>query len=213
MRSSDRGSASAVKRRIGPECDSCDRADSRRCTRRAHEAARALLVSCHRGGPSRLDPGRWPMPWERPRPLCARRLLPNASEARLHRRSPPRVPVVPVDGQRLTVQVDLRRLDPACFDTDEDVPYNQQRFQGNPWFDAKPPEREMVDSDTEGPGQAGLLAAGRNRSRSLTSRRSQPDRWPQAGSHTEEQLAPPPSRPSSFQARWWTHSPPMPPGC
>jgi hypothetical protein len=32
------------------------------------------------------------------------------------------VPVVPVDGQRLTVQVDLRLLDPARFDTDEDVP-------------------------------------------------------------------------------------------
>jgi hypothetical protein len=69
------------------------------------------------------------------------------------------VPVVPVDGQRLTVQVDLRLLDPARFDTDEDVPYNQQRFQGNPWFDAKPPAREMIDSDTEAPGQAGLLAA------------------------------------------------------
>ena len=69
------------------------------------------------------------------------------------------VPVVPVDGPRLTVQVDLRLLDPARFDTDEDVPYNQQRFQGDPWFDAKPPEREMVDSDTEAPGQAGRLAA------------------------------------------------------
>ena len=69
------------------------------------------------------------------------------------------VPVVPVDGQRLTVQVDLRLLDPARFNTDEDVPYNQQRFQGKPWFDAKPPEREMIDSDTEAPGQAGLLAA------------------------------------------------------
>lgn len=69
------------------------------------------------------------------------------------------VPVVPVDGERLTVQVDLRLLDPVRFDTDEDVPYNQMRFQGKPWFDAKPPEREMIDSDTEAPGQAGLLAA------------------------------------------------------
>ena len=69
------------------------------------------------------------------------------------------VPVVPVNGQRLTVQVDLRLLDPARFDTDEDVPYNQQRFQGNPWFGVKPPEREMIDGNTEAPGQAGLLAA------------------------------------------------------
>ena len=69
------------------------------------------------------------------------------------------VPVVPVDGERLTVQVDLRLLDPARFDTDEDVPYNQQRFQGKAWFDAKPPEREMIDNDTEAPGEAGLLAA------------------------------------------------------
>lgn len=69
------------------------------------------------------------------------------------------VPVVPVEGERLTVQVDLRRLDPARFDTDEDVPYTQQRFQGKKWFDTKPPERKMRDKDTEADGQAGRLAA------------------------------------------------------
>ena len=69
------------------------------------------------------------------------------------------VPVVPVDGERLTLQVDLRRLDPARFDTDEDVPYTQQRFQGERWFDTKPPEREMRDKCSEADGQVGRLAA------------------------------------------------------
>jgi len=67
------------------------------------------------------------------------------------------VAVVP---ERLTLRVDLRRLDPACFDTDEDVPYIQQRFQGQKWFDSKPPERRMLDdNETEAPGQAGRLVA------------------------------------------------------
>ena len=69
------------------------------------------------------------------------------------------VPVVPVDGERMTVQVDLRELDRACFDTDEDVPYVQQQFQGKRWFDVEPPERMMLDSGIEAPGQAGRLAA------------------------------------------------------
>lgn len=69
------------------------------------------------------------------------------------------VPVVPVEGERLTLQVDLRQLNPGCFDTDEDVPYIQQRFQGKQWFDTEPPERPMLDNNTEAPGQAGRLAA------------------------------------------------------
>jgi len=69
------------------------------------------------------------------------------------------VPVVPVEGERLTLQVDLRQLDPARFDTDEDVPHTHQTFQGNRWFDAVPPERRMLDNTTEAPGQAGRLAA------------------------------------------------------
>jgi hypothetical protein len=69
------------------------------------------------------------------------------------------VPVVPVEGERLTLQVDLRQLDPARFDTDEDMPYNQQRFQGKRWFDSEPPERQMRDNNTEAPSQAGRLAA------------------------------------------------------
>jgi hypothetical protein len=69
------------------------------------------------------------------------------------------VPVVVVEGERLTLQVDLRRLDPACFDTDEDVPYNQRKFQGKRWFDTEPPEREMLDMHTEAYGQAGRVAA------------------------------------------------------
>jgi hypothetical protein len=68
------------------------------------------------------------------------------------------VPVVRVNGERLTIQVDLRLLEPACFDTDEDVPYIQQRFQAKKWFDVPPPERQMVDGETEAPGQAGRLA-------------------------------------------------------
>ena len=50
------------------------------------------------------------------------------------------VPVVVVEGERLTLQVDLRRLDPACFDTE-------------------PPKREMLDQYTAADGQAGRLAA------------------------------------------------------
>jgi hypothetical protein len=69
------------------------------------------------------------------------------------------VPVVVVGGERLTLQVDLRQLDPDCFDTDEDVPYTQRRFQGKWWFDTEPPKREMLDQHTEADGQAGRLAA------------------------------------------------------
>ena len=69
------------------------------------------------------------------------------------------VPVVPVDGERLTLQVDLRVLEPARFDTDEDVPYIQQRFQATKWFDRDPPQRQMLGNGTEAPGQAGGLAA------------------------------------------------------
>lgn len=69
------------------------------------------------------------------------------------------VPVVVVEGERLTLQVDLRLLDPACFDTDEDVPYTRRRFEGKRWFDTEPPERKMVDQHTEADGQAGRLAA------------------------------------------------------
>lgn len=68
------------------------------------------------------------------------------------------VPVIGVNGERLTLQVDLRLLDPACFDTDEDVPHNQQRFQARKWFDVEPPRRQMLDQKTEAPGQAGRLA-------------------------------------------------------
>jgi hypothetical protein len=68
------------------------------------------------------------------------------------------VPVVRVDGERLTLQVDLRLLDPACFDTDEDVPHNQQRFQAKKWFNVEPPRRQMLDQETEAPAQAGRLA-------------------------------------------------------
>jgi hypothetical protein len=39
------------------------------------------------------------------------------------------------------------------------VPYTQQRFQGQKWFDTKPPEREMRDKSSEADGQAGRLAA------------------------------------------------------
>jgi hypothetical protein len=68
------------------------------------------------------------------------------------------VPVVRVDGERLTLQVDVRLLDPDRFDTDEDVPYNQQRFQAKRWFDVEPPHRQMLDQETEAPGEAGRLA-------------------------------------------------------
>ena len=68
------------------------------------------------------------------------------------------LPVVRVNGERLTLQVDLRLLDPARFDTDEDVPYIQQRFQATKWFDVPPPKRHMADRETEAPGQAGRLA-------------------------------------------------------
>jgi hypothetical protein len=43
-------------------------------------------------------------------------------------------PLVEVAGERLTLQVDLRVLDLARFGTDEDVPYQQTRFQANPSF-------------------------------------------------------------------------------
>jgi hypothetical protein len=46
---------------------------------------------------------------------------------------------MPVEGERLTLQVDLRRLDPARLIPDEDVPYTRQRFQGQKSFDTEPP--------------------------------------------------------------------------
>src|SRR4051794_13143139 len=50
------------------------------------------------------------------------------------------VPVVPTAGSRLTLSVDLRELDPARFDTDEDVPYNAERFGGQrAWYQVRAP--------------------------------------------------------------------------
>jgi hypothetical protein len=63
------------------------------------------------------------------------------------------VPVVRVNGERLTLQVDLRLLHPACFDTDEDVPYNQQRFQAKKWFEV-PPEAADGRSRDRGIGSS-----------------------------------------------------------
>jgi hypothetical protein len=34
--------------------------------------------------------------------------------------------VVAVQGARLTLRIDLRKLDPSCFDTDEDAPRDQE---------------------------------------------------------------------------------------
>jgi hypothetical protein len=69
------------------------------------------------------------------------------------------VPVVPVEGERLMLQVDLRRLDPACFDTDEDVPRHQEIFQGNPWFSVPTPPLKQLEDGSQAPGQDGALAS------------------------------------------------------
>jgi hypothetical protein len=69
------------------------------------------------------------------------------------------VPVVPIEGDRVTLQVDLRHLDVVCFDTDEDVPRVQETFQATRWFDVGSPRRRMLSDGAEAPGQAGALAA------------------------------------------------------
>jgi len=60
----------------------------------------------------------------------------------------------------LILRVDLSKLDPAFFDTDEDVPRNDEKLRGTQgWFAVKSPCRELLDDGTEALGQGGRLAA------------------------------------------------------
>lgn len=65
------------------------------------------------------------------------------------------LPLVSVEGPRLTLEVDLRKLEPERFDTDEDVPRDCEIFRGEAWFDLKTPQ---LDLDADANTQAGRLA-------------------------------------------------------
>lgn len=65
---------------------------------------------------------------------------------------------VPAKGSRTILQVDLRKLDPTYFDTDEDVPRDEELQEVQGWFAVKSPCRKLLADSSEAPGQAGRLA-------------------------------------------------------
>jgi hypothetical protein len=58
----------------------------------------------------------------------------------------------------MTLRVDLRKLDPTRFDTDEDVPRSDEVQGVQGWFAVKSPYLELLDDSGEAPGQGGRLA-------------------------------------------------------
>lgn len=82
-----------------------------------YRRARPLPVPRHRRPGARGDHPQRPAARERARPLRARRFLPHARWARLPLRPPPRRSSGAGGGRAGDPQVDLRQLDPVCFDT------------------------------------------------------------------------------------------------
>ena len=65
--------------------------------------------------------------------------------------------VVEVPGERVTLRVELVRLDPALVNSDEDLVQDSFSRPGGPWVSEPPPKRQMEDG-REAPGQVGALA-------------------------------------------------------
>jgi hypothetical protein len=66
-------------------------------------------------------------------------------------------PLVLTAGERSLLSVDLTRLDPARFDTDEDLAQGAG-IEGDPWVSTPAPRRDLDDNEREMEGQRGRLA-------------------------------------------------------